>query len=136
MGQYLVTNDLRVVINDIDEIPISDPTRNKTARCRYIHACEPSSFLAPEQQYTEESCLKNWSRGYIGMKKASPKSDVWKIPDFSKKILGLTNKNRPLKDEVSELYAKCKIINQEERWNSTQVLQAFTKIYEKYFKNE
>jgi len=136
LGQFLVTDNMRVVMNDLDETPTYDPNSTKIARCSWIQGCRTSRFLAPEQQYTTEYCKSRKRLGYPGYKRATPKSDTWKLPDMSDRVLQIGDFRQITGDVIGDLKrirGHCKVVDEKKRWGSKQVLQAYKTLYKKYF---
>ena len=70
--------------------------------------------------------------GYAGLKRATSKSDVWKIPEMVKILLQRIPKEyKMINVDLNEIYYNCKIVDGNLRWNSKKVLQAFEHIKEK-----
>ena len=91
-----------------------------------------SNFLAPEQRYSRSECrsLANFK------KRATVKSDSWKIPDISKAILNenLLNDIEKLKvhninKKLVYIHQRCKIFDARKRATSLWVLDEYLKIY-------
>lgn len=71
--------------------------------------------------------------GYTGLKRATSKSDVWKIPEMVKVLLQRIPKEYKIVNvDLNEIFYNCKIVDSNLRWNSTKVLQAFEHIREKF----
>lgn len=73
--QFLVSDELRLLLNDVDALPQANYTAGQTVRCghREIHA---HSFIAPEQlwPYPNQPFEDARMPGY------DEKVDIWKVP--------------------------------------------------------
>ncbi|XP_076819449.1 protein O-mannose kinase-like [Clavelina lepadiformis] len=137
LGQFLVTDDMRVVLSDVDELPIDNPAKNKIATCRNEPKCRLSDakFMPPEEQYNEEECPEDLSQR---QHEVTIKADVWKIPAISNEILNETlpddsHRNQVIKINklLSETHARCKSINPQKRISSIEILKQYLTIYKK-----
>jgi len=100
---------------------------------RYLQKCKTSEFLAPEQQYNYNQCKNNMKLGYSGLKRATSKSDVWKIPEMVKLLLQKIPKEyKSINLDLNEIFYHCKKADPKSRWNSTKVLHSFEHIREKF----
>lgn len=122
LGQFLVTDDLEVVLNDMDELPHSDPKEQIHAICRYEPHCRMTdpTFLAPEQRYSEKSCRQMLPISTV-------KSDVWKIPLLAKKILKISN-NEKINNYLANATKHCQNPTPEERWTTKRVHEAYNNL--------
>lgn len=72
LTQFLVTEDFRIVLNDVDDIPLV----TGAARCSWGNDDRMSEqFIAPEQRYNSTAA------GRLGIMHTE-KIDIWKLPDM------------------------------------------------------
>jgi len=90
-------------------------------------------FLAPEQRYTVEYCIKHKRR-----QEATTKSDVWKIPHLVNQIL--TAQSDLYMDEVltvkrhlKKLHRFCQATNPINRWSSLKLLREYQLVYREIY---
>lgn len=110
LAQFIVLEDFRVVLNDVDDLPAGDSSKNIKSQCvvgrHNINSSADHSFEAPERRwpwpdkYPKEidpeefsaklrgSAAEDYS-GDIEFKspQVDEKSDIWKLPDLIEKIL-------------------------------------------------
>merc|ERR1719317_123942 len=102
MSQYVVTDDLRLALLDVDALPVVDRAKNTTVKCgrREIHG----DFVAPEQlwPYPEKEFVDSLMPGY------DEKTDIWKVPDVLQYLVGGSNAAYRLKLHLFETFRRCK----------------------------
>lgn len=118
LTQFLVTDDYRVVLNDVDDIPESG---SKCLWSRFVEEdSKLSSFLAPEQRLNT-------------IDTHTEKIDIWKIPDLVMHIL-LKNcgEERSVKYQVTQLLLsvrsilnQCKSLTPEGRPGALKIVGVF-----------
>lgn len=111
LAQFVVLNDFRVVLNDVDDLPVGDSRTSVKSQCivgrHNVNSTADHSFEAPERRWPwpdrfpkeidpEELANRLTSGEYQGdysngVEFKSPqvdeKSDIWKLPDLIEKII-------------------------------------------------
>ena len=102
MSQYVITDDLRLALLDVDALPVVDHAKNATIKCgsREIYG----DFVAPEQlwPYPEKEFVDSLMPGY------DEKTDIWKVPDVLQYLVGGSNAAYRLKLHLFETFRRCK----------------------------
>jgi len=129
LTQFLVTDDYRVVLNDLDDIPESGNGKCKGSRF-LTEESDLSGFLAPEQTKTSDTHTE--------------KLDIWKIPDLVMHIL-LKNagvKDRRVRYQVAQLLLsvrpilnQCKVLSPEGRPAASEIVGVFRQVLSTCRKN-
>lgn len=109
LAQFIVLEDYRIVLNDVDDLPKGDSRSKTKSQCivgrHNINGTADHSFEAPERRWPWpdkmpkqvdpeelESRLRAGEDYSAGMELKSPqvdeKSDIWKLPDLIEKIIG------------------------------------------------
>ncbi|XP_077966068.1 protein O-mannose kinase-like [Styela clava] len=142
-GQYVVSNDGRLFLSDLDEIPQINRENNSfpTCECEPMGIMSQPEFLAPEIRYTQLEFNDGVSR-----KPVTEAADVWKIPDLTANILFSVKGHRSfeiyklmeyhLSPDLQEIHDKCKKRNPNDRPNSREVLIRYLEVYEKLLKDK
>ena len=114
LSQYLVTNQLSLILNDLDDL--TQVIDNQAIKCR--HWPQDSKFVAPEQ-------LWNSSHKY------DRKADIWKIPDVCEWFLGFGSNNsefESIRAHIQDIHNQCKSIDPKKRPTAQQILQIYSKV--------
>ncbi|XP_078486014.1 protein O-mannose kinase-like [Ciona intestinalis] len=130
LSQYLVTNDMRIVMNDVDELPIDDVNNHPVCKSETGCVMVEHTFLSPEQRYNEADCKQD------KLPKVSIKTDVWKIPNLTNAIMNVRSPNstelkkiQRINRLLKQVHKMCKKIDPVNRWNSQQVLEDYVRVY-------
>lgn len=127
LSQYLVTNELGLVLNDLDALP---QVVNEGVKCgpRQLFG----QFVAPEQLWPYDRPFDdNAMKGY------DHKTDVWKIPDVCHWFLTLGRNDSQFNSSVQRIERSlrntidgCKRADPRDRPSAREVLQSYSKVFE------
>lgn len=128
MSQFLVTQDFRIVANDLDDLPEVDESKNKMANCTWgkIEDRDPY-FQAPE----EMAVLPELPQPF------TEKADIWKLANMTQFIMLKStngNKERAVNDILSPLkdfFQKCQSRDPSDRPDSKAVVSRLIEEYKK-----
>ena len=106
--QFLLTDDFRVVLNDVDELIAAGADGKVRCNCNIIRGGSefdengerPGGCLVPPEQ---KQCGTNI---YY-----TEKIDIWKIPDITRAIIGDSPEGLSVWDELHRLHQECKNSN-------------------------
>jgi len=144
LAQFIVLEDFRVVLNDVDDLPPGDSKVNLKSQCvvgrHNINSSADHSFEAPERRwpwpdkYPKEIDPQEFEArlrpnedysGEIEFKspQVDEKSDIWKLPDLIEKILisgipsdGVQAKRaKAMLNHLKPIMRECKIKQPEKR---------------------
>lgn len=120
LNQFLITNDFRLVANDLDALPLINNTRGLRAiKCGHRELY--GDFIAPEQQwpYDDQEFSDAKMPGY------NEKTDIWKIPDLCEYFLGTVSGSDPLRFKLFKIHQNCKDVKPEKRPSANEVLNEY-----------
>lgn len=108
LSQFLLTDDFRVVLNDVDELIAAGADGKVRCNCNIIRGGSefdengerPGGCLVPPEQ---KQCGTNI---YY-----TEKIDIWKIPDITRAIIGDSPEALSVWDELHHLHQECKNSN-------------------------
>ncbi|XP_063156425.1 protein O-mannose kinase [Candoia aspera] len=103
LSQYLLTSNFRVVVNDLDALPLLNRSAGELIKCG--HQELEGEFVAPEQLWPygrEVSFEDNLMPPYNEM------IDIWKIPDVSNFLLGDIDGSDLVRFHLFSIHAACK----------------------------
>ena len=129
LSQYLVTNDLRLVLNDLDALPRVVDGGVKCGRRQLL-----GSFVAPEQLWQRDEPFNDSAlNGY------DHKTDIWKIPDVCHWFLTsepnqseFSSSVESIENELKDTINGCKSVDPSDRPSARQVLQSYAKAFENF----
>lgn len=100
LSQLLITEDLQVIANDLDALPLSLPLKGIKCGHRQING----DFVAPEQQWPFPNEPFNDSK----MPSYNEKIDIWKLPDVCAWFLELCNLSNYFHEKLAPINHQCK----------------------------
>lgn len=123
LSQYLLTSDFRLVVNDLDALPLVDRDKGVLVKCgpREI----TGDFVAPEQLWPYGPD-KEFSDDL--MPPYDEKTDIWKIPAVTDYLLGHVRGSDVVRFHLFDIHAECKKENAAERPSAQTVLDAYKRI--------
>ena len=123
LSQFLLTMDFRLIVNDLDALPLVNATANVKIKCghREIHG----DFAAPEQLWPYEDQPFDDAR----MPSYDEKVDIWKIPDICQHFLSSHSEGRVLLFHLFKIHKKCKLENPSMRPSADQVLEQYKQVW-------
>lgn len=131
LSQFLVTNDLKVIINDYDVIPLNGSELTCNPANDYS---QDSYFIAPEANC--ETLLKANHNKTVSAY-VYHESNIWKLPDMFRFILKdfgnqLPRRKRGILKELELLYQLCKIRDWRMRASADKVITILKRMAEKF----
>ena len=108
LSQFLLTDDFRVVLNDVDELIAAGNDGKVRCNCNIIRGGseytgengETGGCLVPPEQ---KQCGTNIFY--------TEKIDIWKIPDITRAIIGDSEEAMDVWEELHRLHQECKNAN-------------------------
>jgi len=128
LQQFLITTDLRLVVLDLDALPMVTP--NLTIKCGHKQLF--GDFVAPEQLWYDDI----FPFDEYELKGYDEKTDVWKIPDVIIYLLGKSSYSIQLQFYLFDLLQQCKEIDSKLRPTAVDVKIQFKKYVKVIIKDE
>ncbi|XP_071792620.1 protein O-mannose kinase-like [Asterias amurensis] len=124
LSQFLVTNDLRLVINDLDALPLVDRTRGLLAKCGHRQLFD--DFVAPEQLWPfQDKAFQDEE-----MPPYDEKTDIWKVPDITDLLLGKVDHSDIVRLHLFKLHKQCKERDPSLRPTAKEILAKYQEIFD------
>ncbi|XP_078573431.1 protein O-mannose kinase-like [Branchiostoma floridae x Branchiostoma japonicum] len=114
LSQFLVTEDLRLVLNDLDDIPEVNPEENVFVKCKRKQIKSP--FNAPEQRSPFEN------------EPFEDSTDIWKIPLVVRHLLGKVNGSDVVSSHLFQVHQRCRKRDPKQRPSAKVVLKEYKRI--------
>ncbi|XP_076063422.1 protein O-mannose kinase-like [Oratosquilla oratoria] len=127
LEQYLVTNEFRLVLNDLDSL---HQVEGDGIVCG--HKQLAGDFVAPEQLWPYED--KEYDE--FQMPQYCEKVDIWKIPRVCNYILSFSRDRQWLEYHLFKIHKKCRERNPSLRPSATDVLEFYEKVYSDNFSKD
>ena len=126
MQQFLLTDDLKLVLNDMDALPLVNKTKGLKIKCGHKEIY--GDFVAPEQLWPHlDREFKDEE-----MPPYDEKTDIWKIPDVCEYLFGNVLGSDPIRFKLFKVDQGCKNQKPEKRPNATEVLEEYVKAQEEF----
>jgi glycoprotein-mannosyl O6-kinase len=119
LTQFLITDDLHLIVNDLDALPEVDHQLGQFIKCG--HRELQGWFVAPEQLWPFDDKPFN----DLEMPGYDEKIDIWRIPDVVLWFLGDSLDALRIKAKLKDLFSSCKRIDPKLRPSASQVLKIF-----------
>ncbi|XP_035225983.1 protein O-mannose kinase-like isoform X2 [Stegodyphus dumicola] len=125
LSQYLLTSDLKLVINDLDATPVVNNITGRGVHCG--NRPLSGSFVAPEQLWPYAS------EEYDSQKLPlyDEKTDIYKIPDVCNWFLGNSSDADLVKYKLFNIHKMCKDFNPASRPTAGEILKAYQEVLRK-----
>lgn len=122
LSQYLITEDFRLILNDLDALPRVDHNTGQKIKCGHVGLF--GDFVAPEQRWlgTIDSFDDDLMPSY------DEKSDIWKIPDVCNSFLGYNRDSDIVKFMLFDVHKQCKSELPHERPTANSVLKRYNEV--------
>lgn len=121
LSQYLITSDLRLVVNDLDATPLVNHLDNGIL-CGSKELS--GTFVAPEQVWPFPEREYNISE----MPLYNEKTDIYKVPDVCYWFLGRSYKADAIKYKLFNIHKDCKNSDPNKRPNADIILKTYEKV--------
>ncbi len=125
LNQYLITSDLRLVVNDLDALPQVNHTAGQLIKCG--HRAIFGDFPAPEQIWVLDEEFDDTK-----LPPYDEKTDIWKIPAVCDYLLGSVEGSDSLRFYLFNIHAKCLQADPMARPGATEVLQEYLRIQKEF----
>ena len=119
LSQYLITDDLRLVLNDVDALPEVNHTEKKLIKCGHRELY--GDFVAPEQKWPFADSPFNDDR----MPPYDEKVDIWRVPAVVEFLLGNTVNSCSALTRLETIHTKCRNIDSKLRPSAKEVLSLY-----------
>ena len=134
LSQFLITEDLQMLLVNYDNLPQVRAYSSNTTSPKSLVKCSKSElkndFVAPEQKWPLNKLKVFNSDEQPGY---NEKTDIWKIPDVAKVLLGVdllkAVENEHIVDYLVTVHQKCKRIDPEERPAISDVLKEYELVW-------
>ncbi|XP_028848884.1 protein O-mannose kinase [Denticeps clupeoides] len=124
LSQFLLTSDLRLVANDLDALP-EVPRGGQGVKCGPRELT--GDFVAPEQLWPHGSGTPFTDELMPGY---DEKTDVWKIPDVTRFLLGHVVGSDVIHFHLFQIHADCKRYDPRMRPTAREVLSVYRSVYD------
>lgn len=125
LSQFLLTNDFRVVVNDVDALPEVDASRDLLVKCG--HRELTGDFVAPEQLWPFRHKGEPFSDDL--MPAYDEKTDIWKIPDVMQFLMGTVPGGDLVHFHLFKIHKECKKKDPKLRPSALDVLTTYKSVY-------
>ncbi|XP_072532988.1 protein O-mannose kinase [Salminus brasiliensis] len=124
LSQFLLTSDLRLLANDLDALPRAESGR-QGVKCGHQQLI--GEFVAPEQlwPYGEDVPFSDDL-----MAAYDEKSDIWKIPDVTRFLLGHVSGSDVIHFHLFQIHAQCKMQDPKLRPSAHEILSVYRSVYD------
>ncbi|XP_064603629.1 protein O-mannose kinase-like [Liolophura sinensis] len=126
LDQYLITDDLHLVVNDLDALPEVIRSNGTLVKCGRREVF--GEFAAPEQTWPYENETFDEER----MPPYDEKTDIWKIPDVCNYFLQDVKDSRGIRLRLLTVHQSCKELHPQFRPTASEVLQKYRQIMDSY----
>ena len=123
LSQYLITDDLRLVVNDVDALPEVKHDEGKLIKCgrRELYG----DFLAPEQKWPFPGEPFSDDR----MPPYDEKVDIWRIPPVVEFIMGQTDHTCNALSHLQDIHLHCRNIDPRRRPSAKEVSEQYEMVW-------
>ncbi|XP_038045363.1 protein O-mannose kinase-like [Patiria miniata] len=123
LSQFLITNDLTLVVNDLDALPLVDRAAGKLAKCGHRQLW--GEFVAPEQlwPFPEREFQDEEMASY------DEKTDIWKVPDVTDALLGNVAHANIVRFHLFKIHQQCKELDPTLRPTAGRILEAYLEVF-------
>ena len=123
LSQYLITDDLHLVVNDLDALPEVRVDKGELIKCG--HRELQGDFVAPEQLWPYGG-----SRPFNDeeMPPYDEKIDIWRIPNVVDKLLGRVQNGNYVRRLLLGIHESCKQDDPDERPTAKEILEIFLSV--------
>ncbi|XP_036373085.1 protein O-mannose kinase [Megalops cyprinoides] len=130
LSQFLLTSDFHLVANDLDALPAVDQAKGRLVKCggRELHG----DFVAPEQLWPHGDSAPFSDELMPGY---DEKTDVWKIPDVARFLLGRVPGGDLAHFHLFQIHGECKRRDPTLRPTARAVLGIYRTVYANMMKD-
>ncbi|XP_019614367.1 PREDICTED: protein O-mannose kinase-like [Branchiostoma belcheri] len=122
LSQFLITQDFKLVLGDLDWIPEVNHEAHHFIKCRRGRTW--SDFVAPEELWPFENETYDYSR----MPPYDEKSDIWKIPGVFDHLLGNVNGSDVVRLHLFKVHHQCQNRDPSQRPTTNVLLEEYNRV--------
>ncbi|XP_078669687.1 protein O-mannose kinase-like isoform X1 [Branchiostoma floridae x Branchiostoma belcheri] len=122
LTQFLVTQDFKLVLGDLDRLPEVNHEANLFIKC--FSKRVRSQFVAPEQLWPFENETFDYSR----MPSYDEKTDIWKIPGVVDYLLGKVNGSEVIRLHLFKVHQQCHNRDPRQRPTTKVLLEEYNRV--------
>ncbi|XP_033757643.1 protein O-mannose kinase-like isoform X2 [Pecten maximus] len=122
LKQYLITDDLALVLNDVDSLAMVHHSAGQLIKCG--HRQLGGEFVAPEQLWPHDTEFRDEA-----MQPYDEKSDIWKIPDVCNNFIDRGSDAVKVKLDLFSIHSACKEEQASFRPTTADVLQEYERVW-------
>jgi glycoprotein-mannosyl O6-kinase len=126
--QYLLSGDLRLVLNDVDSIAEVTKVDEEWRGIKCGKHELDGDFVAPEQRWSSEEDYNDRE-----MQAYDEKTDIWKIPDVCNYFLGNSAEATSIQMRLLKIHMECKHFNPEARPIAQLILRTYRNVLSQVF---
>lgn len=126
LSQFLVTDNWSLVLASFDNLPQVKQENISTSGIKCTKHELTGNFISPEQRWPYRFTKVfdfNLQPGH------TEASDIWKIPDFSRAILGTSDKSQHVLDHLIFMHYRCKEIDPNSRPSAVEILKEYERVW-------
>ncbi|XP_019631671.1 PREDICTED: protein O-mannose kinase-like [Branchiostoma belcheri] len=127
LTQFLVTQDFKLVLSDLDATPEVNHEANLFIKCGSRRIV--SDFVAPEQLWPFENETFDDSR----MPSYDEKTDIWKIPGVVDYLLGKVNGSEVIRLHLFKVHQQCHNRDPRQRPTTKVLLEEYNRVKNMFF---
>ncbi|XP_066271618.1 protein O-mannose kinase-like [Branchiostoma lanceolatum] len=124
LSQFLITEDFKLVLNDLDSVLEANTESQLFMRCNFNRIQPKSDFSAPEQRFPFQHGRLNYSM----MPSYNEKMDIWKIPTVVDYLLGKVNGSDVVRLNLFKVHRQCKNKDPKKRPSARILLKEYKRI--------
>ncbi|XP_066278039.1 protein O-mannose kinase-like [Branchiostoma lanceolatum] len=122
LSQFLITEDIKLVLNDLDALPEVNPEAQLFVKCGTREIV--SDFVAPEQLWPFENEPFEDSR----MPSYDEKTDIWKIPTVVDYLLGNVDGSDVVRLHLFKVHQQCQNMDPKQRPSAKVLLGEYKRV--------
>jgi len=126
LSQFLITDDLRLILNDVDALPKVDHDSGEGILCGHREIGGEGDYIAPEQRWP----FKDLDFDERLQPKYDEKIDVWKIPETCELLMGDVEGSDHARFHLFDVAKECKKEDPAERPSVGEVLSIYHAVCE------
>ena len=127
LSQFLITNDLRLVISDLDALPLVDSAKGILGKCGNQQLY--GDFVAPEQLWP----FPNKTFRDEDMPPYDEKTDIWKVPNITDTLLGHIDHSDIIRFHLFKIHRRCKESDPTLRPTAQEIYKVYQEIFDFIF---
>lgn len=130
LSQFLLASDMRLLANDLDALPEVE-RRRQGVKCGHHELT--GDFVAPEQLWPYGEDVQFSDEAMPGY---DEKTDIWKIPDVTRFLLGNVLGSDVIHFHLFQIYTECKRKEPHMRPTALEVLSVYRSVYDSMIESQ